>query len=303
MARSLEEIYNSMITRKQTFASMQGLLPGYNLSTTNPYRELLDEINSESKVAVWKLDLFIVAHSHYVQEKLWDEAKSEMQEIADNAIVGSTDWNEELIRSYQHGFNLVFNPNTYTYEYQDTTSQAAIAARIVSQVSVEETNVNPSGLIIKVAKGEQPNLQPLDKTAGGEFDSLLYSFIRRKFAGVDQTLISDNGDDIKFRGDLYYDGSIPLADVKTAVEPAINAYLSSPQGKRFNGVFLRNGLIDKLQELVEVYDFHPSDIWCKRDIDTNYTTVDRSYEPYSGYFKPVTLGSWPNASEINYIAQ
>lgn len=307
MARTEEEIFNEMVAEKQTFADLNSkLTPLYNLAPPtpeNPYRNLLDEINSASVVSVWRLLLRIVARAHEIMELMWAETKADMDVIAANSQYGTLPWYAAKIKQWQYGYSLIWNAQEGKAYYADTTSNAAVASRIATRVSAEEvTSANFSGVLIKVAKGEPGNLQPLDDTPGTELESITYYLSRIKPAGVQTSLLSIPPDSIKLNLKRYYDGTLILSEVQDADQQALKQYLANID---FNGVFHINDLIDAFQKLPisKTPTLLVVSCECKADADLAYTTVTETYNPKSGYFTLVPIGSNPAThTVIEYVA-
>lgn len=302
MARSTEEIYNSMVTEKQTYASLSALMPLYDLSgptPDNPFRKLLDDINNNSKVGVWRGALLMVAFAIYSFEVFQDVFKAEIEQLAKESIAGNLAWYAAQVKKWQYGFALIWDSTTYRYFYSDTTSSAAIAARLVSKVSITEVlGPNTSAVIIKVAKLSGSNLVPLDSSPGTELESLTYYINRIKFAGVHTEVISLPADKVKFTLRRFYDGTLDLNDVKTEDEAVLKQFLKDID---FNGVLYLNDLIDTFQALSSSVEPSLMVVNClaKADADPAFTAVTESYSPASGYFELVPIG--PTAGVDTYI--
>tara|TARA_R110000751_G_scaffold214362_2_gene317863 strand:+ start:530 stop:835 length:306 start_codon:yes stop_codon:yes gene_type:complete len=68
MAGTISEIYDSIITEKQTMTSLNDLQPNIDSS-----QDLLTDLTSSSKVAVWRLWAFITAVAINVFEIIHDQ--------------------------------------------------------------------------------------------------------------------------------------------------------------------------------------------------------------------------------------
>lgn len=307
MARTEEEIFNEMVAEKQTFASLNTkLTPLYNLTPPapeNPYRKLLDDINSSSVVSVWRLLLRIVARAHEIMELMWDETKADMDIKAANSQYGGLPWYATKIKEWQYGYSLIWSAKEGKAYYADTTSNAAVASRLATRVSAEEvTNANFNGVLVKVAKGVPGNLQPLDDTLGTELDSITYYLNRIKPAGVQTSILSIPADEIKLHLKRYYDGTLILSEVQAADEAALKQFLAEID---FNGVFYINDLIDAFQKLTssKTPTLQVISCQCKANADLAYTTVTEGYNPKSGYFTLVPIGTNPAThTVIEYVA-
>jgi hypothetical protein len=306
MARSIEVIFNEMVAEKQTFSELNGLLPLYDLSAPandNPFASLLAEVNNRSKVAVWKMWLYLVATGIYIHELLWDNTKEEMTTIAANAVVGNPAWYAAEVKKWQYGDALFWNSTTLRYQYADSTSNAAAAKRLAKRVAAEEViNSGFAGVVVKVAKLNGTTLEPLDNTVGSELDSLVNYVSKIKPAGVDSRVISLPPDQARLHMKVYYDGTLVLNDFKTVVEAALNQFFKDID---FSGKLQVNELVDAIQGItgtLEPWCFIYS-LECKADAEPTWTPVPETYNPASGYFELVAVGTIVNVDTvIEYVA-
>lgn len=306
MARTVEVIYNSMVSEKQTFTQLTGLMPTYNLAgpnPDNPFRKLLDEINNNSSVGIWRQAMLLVAFAIHSFEKLQDIFKTDIEQLAKESIAGNVAWYAAQVKLWQFGYSLIWNNTTFRYYYSDTTSAAAIAARLVAKVSVVELfGPDTSAVHIKVAKDNNGTLIPLDDSPGSELESLETYVNRIKFAGVHTTVISLPADKVKLSLRRFYDGTLDLDTVKAEDETAIKDFLKNID---FNGTLYLNDLIDAFQALSSSKE--PSlmvvSCLCRADAEPAFTAVTESYNPASGYFELVPIGNTPGVDTyIEYIA-
>lgn len=303
MARSIEDIYNIIVAEKQSFAELNSLMPQYNLEppvSGNPFVAMINEVSTSSKVAVWKMWAYITAMALYTHEVLWDKFKAEAEEIASQSIAGNLAWYAAQVRQWQYGSFLMWNHTTYRYYYLDVNTPAAAAKRIVKKVScIEVNNASLNGVLIKVAKENAGQLVPLDTP---QLDSLRKYIQRIKFAGVQTSVISLPADKIKLNLKIYYDGTLELAVFKTTVESAIKEYLKNIE---FDGVLYLNELIDVIQKIPGTKEpwVFVNGCQCRADSQVGYNTITERYEPESGYFELVPIGTNANLdSFIQYVA-
>lgn len=280
MARSIQVIFDALVADKES-------------------REELDGLTSTSRTALWHMWLWIVAAAMHIHEQLWDAFKLEVEDIAARAIPGSLRWYADRAKEFQFGYNLVIDLLTYRYFYIDTTSDAAIASRIVTQVSVQEVFTSGfTGVRVKAAKGEPGELEPLTTEERTAFE---YYMQRLRFAGVAMDVISTDADDVKMQLRIYYDGVLPLSQVETAIETVLQQYLNSIP---FDGLLNRNALVDALQAAPEVVDVEVISLQAKPNGSSSWSEVLRNYAPVSGYYELANIGTDP-ASEvvIEYIPE
>lgn len=278
MARTIEEIYNSMVGEKQTFSSLNGLLP--NNPPKDAYTNLLAELSSMSRVAIWRLVYYVIAVGHWTLEKLWDYHRQELEALADEKISGNPQWYKAEVLKWQYGHILLWNGLKYHYYYADTTSAGAIASRLAKRVSVDEVyNADFRGLKVKVAKINSSNvLVPLTAT---ELDALQSYVDRVKFAGVQTDIISQPSDKIKLSLKVYYQGTIDEAQMLLDVKAAIQNYIDNIE---FDGVFYLIKMVDAIQAIKGISDVVIQYAQGKTYL-SGYGNITKDYLAESGWFE------------------
>jgi hypothetical protein len=280
MARTIQIIYDALVADKETRAELSGL-------------------TSTSRTALWRMWLWIVAAAMHVHEQLWDAFKSEVEDIAARAIPGSLRWYADRAKEFQLGFNLVFDLASYRYFYLDTTSDSALASRIIAQVSVQEVFGSTfNGVRVKVAKADGDDLEPLSNE---ELTAFEYYMHRLRFAGVAMDVISRDADDVKANLRIFYDGVLPLTQVEEAIETSLKAYLKAIP---FDGLLNRNALVDALQSMTEVIDVEVLNLQAKPNGSSSWSEVVRNYSPVSGYYALAGIGNdFSTDTVIEYIPE
>lgn len=235
MARSIKEIYDVIIQEKESLSTLDGLLP-----STETSDQLMDDLSSGSKVAIWRLWAWVIAFGHYLHEILFDEFIKVLDEKAAAAPAGTPQWYQKEMLNYQHGDNLQYINNRYVYDPIDETK------RIIDLCAIEE---RPDGIVaIKVAKDESGTPAPLTVA---ERDSAAAYANKIKFAGTRLVLITADADELTIVYDIYYDPIIPLQDIQDAAQLAAEDYLDNLS---FNGAFNITKFTDALQTVDGVLD-------------------------------------------------
>lgn len=286
MARTLAEIYEEIVAYKDSKAPLTTLQPAADTET-----QLMSDLDSDSKVAIWRLWAYITAAAIYTHEVLWDLFRNEVEDTAAAAHTGTARWYRDQLLVFQYGDALVYDSDTGKYGYATITP----ANRIVKQAAVIEGN---NGVVVfKAAKDNSGDLAGLTTM---EKDSL-ESYIRKiRFAGTRFVLVTGDGDYIRITAEIYFDAVITEATVQTNVEAAIKAYV---EGLPFNGEFLISKLEDAIQAVTGVNDVVISLVETKQEPADTYFTISRAYVPQYGYFRfDATPGS-TLADTITYVAQ
>ena len=290
MSRTIQQIYDALVTEKQTNAELSALQPNIDNSQT-----LLRDLTSSSKVAVWRLEMFVFAVGIWMFEKILDLHYSAVENLRYTLVTGTDIWYAERAKEFQYGDTLTWNGTQYAYEVIDETK------RIVAFSSA----ITESGIVgIKVAKDNGSGLPT--KLSGTELTAFTAFMAKEIFAGVDYTLVSIDADTAKLYLTVLYDGLILSAtgeSIETPgtypVEDAVNTYLANLD---FNGVFRVDALINDMQAVSGVISVIPSAISCAPN-GGNYVDVMakqlQDYTAAAGYM--IVDGSFPLSTTLTYI--
>lgn len=277
MARSIKEIYNALNVVK---ASMQEL-HDYVLSTDYPgtiqdtAETLAIDVKSNSKVAVWRLWLWIVAVASWTIETLFDTHKSEISAILSTERPHTLRWYAEESKKFQYGYGMVWTGTQYQYDQDDPES------RIIKYAAASEQN---GQVILKVAKetaGVKGPLSVLEKAIFEEFWS------KWKDAGVKLDVISQAADTLKInitiiRDRLVLDANNYLLRDNT-VNPITQAISNFGGSLEFDGILRLSKLVDAIQAAEGVIDVQLNGAWHK-PAGGSYEEVDIYVESVAGYF-------------------
>jgi hypothetical protein len=301
MARTIEEIYNGLIAKKQSFTQLADLSPQY-LPGDNPYQMQLDDLSTSSQVGIWRLFLYLIACGHYTMEVIMDVFKSEAEDISRRNIFGTEAWYYDKMFAFQYGYLPIWNSADYTYAYSDTTSPTAVDARIIKKVSVKEEKTSAyNTVLIKLAKESAPNvLIPLDP---GELTAADSYIDRLKPPGIKTQLISLPADEMRQNLTIKYDGTLDVADFETKVVETIETYLKAFSGNDFDGTFNVDDFVVYMKKNVQgLINIFVNEIAVKAYYDLSFSIMTNSYNPASGYFSLVPIGITGSDSQITYIA-
>lgn len=287
MSRTLKEIYDEIITEKQTFSSLDTLLPNPDTAQT-----FLNDLTTSSKVAVWRLMFWVVAFVIWGHEQIFEAHTTEINAIAEAMIPGVLKWYVEEAKKFQNGYELEWIDSKY--QYADTTSVDAVASKIVTQAAAVES---AGDIIIKVAKGTIGSFSVLSTAELVSFQQYIEKI---KFAGTVTTLINESADDLKLAYTIYYDplvieldSSTPqraklISDGTYVVEEAITNHI---QGLPFNSKLKIVELTDAIQNAEGVLNVVANEVQARygavpyADITTE---TDQSYLARAGYLAMAT---------------
>lgn len=285
MSRSIAEIYAALVAEKQSAEHLSGLAPEMDNAQT-----LLSDLTSQSRVARWRLFLFVVATGIWTLEKLWDQFREEVDAIAAGSTLGTLPWYVERIRAFQYGHDLELINGTYGYAEDDAT------ARIVARAA----GVEAGGVIIlktaRLVDGQTEALSTLQREALETYVNAI------KMAGSVVNLVSQDADLLRLTMTVYYDplvmspdGSLILEDSVYPVHDAVSEYLSALP---FNAQLRRTAIVDAVQQAMGVKDVIVDNAEARYGF-LPFSAWPVSYIPVAGHIK--IDPAFPLDSTITYL--
>ena len=98
MARTISEIYDSMVSEKETMTELVKLQPA-----VDNHQSLLNDLTTSSKVALWRLLFWVVSVAIWIVESLFDTHKEEIEILLQNSIPGTAPWYRLSALEFQFG--------------------------------------------------------------------------------------------------------------------------------------------------------------------------------------------------------
>lgn len=246
MSRSISQIFDAIIAEKETFSSLDNLLPdadkppGFQADSAQTF---LTDLTTSSKVAIWRLMFWVQAVAIFIHEGLFDVFKTEVEVRAQEIIPATIRFYVIEALKFQFGDDLVFIDGKFVYE--DSTSAEAIAKQIIKQASARDLN---SIVTLKIAKDDgSGGLEKLTTTQKTAFESYLDDF---KIAGTKTVVITDDPDLLKLAYTIEFDPQVMksdgtlIEDGSSPVQDAIDAYI---EGLPFDSTFRVLELTDAIQ--------------------------------------------------------
>lgn len=287
MARDIKEIYNEMISEKESNAMLNSLQP--NISS---YQALLSDLTTQSKVAVWRLIFFVSAVSIWTLEKLFDEHKEWINERATELFTGSLQWYVQKALEFQLGYSLQFNGKQFEYATID------VNARIVKVAAATEVGTS---VLIKVAKLDSNNLPT--KLDPNEMEVFEKYIAKVKYAGLQVLAVSRSADLMKVFYHIHVDplvintnGELISNPSVKPIENVINKFI---QNLPFNGEFKTTSLTDEIQKIEGV--INPVLDSCEVRYGTqSFQPAGDAYIANAGYLK-IDSG-FPLTNTITYLS-
>lgn len=232
MARKITEIQNEI------FANI----------TAN---ENLAMLNSTSKVAIYRLFVYVVAFSIWLLETLFDTHTAEINTKLANQKSGNKAWYRTKALAFQYGFDLV--SDTDVFDNGNATDEVIEASKIVKYSAVNEATES-SRVIIKIATETDGVLSPLSIAQLAAFDAYINEV---RYAGVQITTINYLPDQLHLTIQIKRDALVLSAtgmSIINANYPVNDAIEEFMKELPFDGELRLSALVDKLQVVPGVLD-------------------------------------------------
>lgn len=273
MARTTQEVFDAIKAEAIALATAAG------------NQSAIDMFNNTSRVAIWKIIFYAVAFCIHVFEEILDLFRTEIDDRVEALKPHSERWYAEMAKKFQFGYNLV--DETDGYDNTGLTQQQIDDSLIIAHAAVVEQT---RGIRIKVARLVSGELAALTDP---QLDAFIEYMERIKDAGIKLLITSDAADDLQAELRIYYnplvladDGSRLDGTAATPVQDAFESYLKSLP---FNGLFVPQLMIDKLQAVDGVV-IVKDDLWLARYGALAYASIDVEYQPDAGYLRLINNG-------------
>lgn len=245
-----------------------------------------------SKVGILNNIADVVSININVFEQLQDAYKSELEQIALNAIPGTSAWIKSKVEEFQYDtvtaqyIQLV--DLVPVYQSVDTTKQ------IISRVAVIESGNGV--VVVKVATSEPPvALSAPQKTSLEQYLDIIMP------AGPTITVSTALADKLYVGANVYYDGQF-AGSIQSDVNAAINNYLAALD---FNGVVYVSKIQDAIQAVAGVKDVQLTLVKARQDATAflGATTLTRQWTTIAGYIVEETTSGQTFSDSIVYTAE
>ena len=257
----------------------------------------LNELNSTSKVAIWRLWVYIIAVAIWSLEKLFDQHRADIDKRLAELKPHTARWYRSKALAFQYGFDLL--PDSDKFNNQGHTEEAIEASKIVKYSAVIESK-NEGRLIVKIASEQGNTLQPITDAQKQAFEAYLQEI---KDAGVRLSVVNYQPDILHLQMKIVYDPLVldsngqSIIHATKPVEKAIKDYLKRLP---FNGELVLAHLIDALQQAEGVKIPHLVLAQSKNITSGGgygaFETIEISKIPTAGYF------TIDNFNDITYVS-
>lgn len=278
----------------------------------------LTEFQNSSKLSILDAFTWVTSACIWTFENILDVFKVDLAKELQNRINGTPAYYANAMLKYQHGDELVMNDEGTQFSYPTIDTSKRIITKVAYSEN-EEVGFRDKELLLKVAKGEPGHYERLTD------DELLSArtYLRQiAFAGTHFVMVSRRGDVLIPRVTVYYDGAVPVEEVYTNIENALNDFIANLD---FNGVIYAQKVVDAIQKAEHVVDVYIDNsatdkqgiFVAQYDDDNNLIPavladdnsvisyeerIDRYFVPNSGYIKESTgtdeeasLPTWKSA--------
>lgn len=258
MARTIEEIYNEIVTTKEN-------TPG------------LDGLTSNSQTAIWRLIFYVCAVVINFHEQLWDLFKKDLEDIRDSAAPQTELWWNYKMKEFQYAPNdvnkgVLFLDFDFVPRYNEidetkqiikysATKQAEGSRQVIIKIAKDDGNNNPQQLTIDELNAAKSYINELQG------------------AGLFINTVSFPADDLQMNVEIFFDGQYVQSNVLNDTKEAIREYLKD---LKFDGTIQVIRLIDKIQTVDGVKDIYINSLFGKPDGGAPIE-FDRVYDTLAGY--------------------
>jgi hypothetical protein len=249
----------------------------YNLQQGKTFEEQFSTVSLENIL------FFIVAMAMWLNVQLFDRHKTDVLAILRDNKAHTSNWYATRAKEFQFGYEL--SGDTDMYDNSQLTAEQIQAAQIVKFAASVETS-DQSILFVKIASETNGVKQPISSTQLVAFTAYLG---RIKDAGVRITVINSPADDLRLVMDIYYDpltldnsGKRLDGSNNTPVQNAIRDYISNLS---FNGLYVNQSLVDKLQAVPGVEIAELKEASSRYGTQVNYSPINARSIPYAGYYR------------------
>lgn len=191
-----------------------------------------------SSTAIYKLWIYITAYVLNTFENVLDAFTSDMENKLKSLKPHTLYWYTQKAKNFQYGYNLpLFEEN---YDNTGLMADAIAQSKIITQAACTRS-LRLTGrpyLRLKVARGETPNLSPLDPT---QLAAVRDYIAQIQDAGVDVEVESNDADEIVMQWSIWYNPQLidQLGNSLSTGEPVvINAIKLYLQNLPFNGRYV-----------------------------------------------------------------
>jgi len=295
MAKTVQENYNDLVEEKELQTTISAEL-GQELYTypdaITRMRALLDELNSKSAVAIWRLWCFVIASKLTIQQRMFDQTKVEIQAIVEKGATINNAWLVDIAYDFQYGDTLssiigIDGKKRLLYQTKDDSK------KVIKAASWSKT---ANGVTLLKVAGESSGelvVLPIDQlNAFKEYIDIMQP------CGCNIIVSTSEGDVMLMDCDFYYNPLIGTAAYfENAVKEAVKAKMKALP---FAGVLTREAIEDAISNVYGRVYFDLKTLKAKNSGGTYGSDISVKYYTVAGYILP---DSDPENFKVTAIAQ
>jgi hypothetical protein len=259
--------------------------------------EDLQSLNATSKVAIWRLIVFIVSYSIWTLEVLFDTHVIEIDKEIIAQKRGTLPWYRTMALQFQYGFDLLTDSDKF---YNGVATPEQIEdSKLIKYAAVNDGDLE-GVVVIKIAGETNGKLSPITDE---QKTSVAFYFNEIKYAGSRISIINFLPDRLYLNIKIYRDPLVldsngnSIVNGGKPVETAINEFMKELP---FNGELIIVKLVDKLQKAEGVRIPHVLEVassWIDAATDSYGmpSVISVKNVPKSGYYEVV------NFDNITYV--
>lgn len=287
MSRTIDEIYNALNIEKASMSQLNNYIVEQTGLTQDSAEELAVDAVSGSKVAIWRLLLWLFAVGSWVIEVLFDRHSEDIDTRLSAKRPHTLRWYAEESKKFQYGYAMQWMNDNYQYNTVD------LNARIIHYAAASEKR---GKVVLKVAKEVSGAMSPLSVQEMATFSEFWNKW---RDAGVKLEIISQPADQVKvymtiIRDRLVLDSSNNLLR-DPSVNPITAAIKKYSKSLEFDAILRLSHLVDAIQMAEGVIDVKLDAAYI-RTYNGDWQNINIFTETASGYFEVAY-----SLSSITYI--
>ena len=266
MARQINEIQQSVLDARAAAPELSAL----EVLTTQ--EQTVTGANSTSKVAGWRLWVYIFSLAAFQLERLWDVFKAEVLDLIARSRPHTVYWYRDKALNFLYGIDLV--DETDYYDTSGLTNEQIQAAKIIANAApVKEVLYGNGRLRMKVVRMVDNEYAPLTPEQLTAFTAYMNTVAD---AGTLVEPTTAPADMLKLQMNVYYDPLVLNPEGQrldgTDDRPCQNGIISFLKSLKFNGSYINTKLENELETIDGIIYPVIKKAWSKYG-DYSYDTV------------------------------
>lgn len=262
MARTINDIQETILTAIQQTPELTAL------EVLTAQEQIITDADSTSKVAVWRLWVWVFSFAQFIQEQYWEIFRAEIETRIAQSRIHNPKWYREKALEFLFGVPLVQDKDYY--DLSVLTPQQIATAKIISNAAPVRIVQNGYGTLrLKVVRTVNGEYAPLTQQQLVALN--IYFNENVADAGTVVNATTGDADLLKLKLDIYYNGLVLSADGSrldgTDATPVINQINNYLKSIKFNGSLI----LDRLEK--EIGKIEGVDI----------AKIDKAYSKYGTY--------------------